>query len=229
MGKLFDESFCTTEHDRDIIDFIEKRFIVSSGDWGFPSKYIVYGTGCDYFWTSDNSCSEEFRTKLTKQQFKEKIGMIDKKDEKDEIVSYKLIDKEGYLRHFYYNECILNEVGCDIFKGTIDEDGHLINLDIDSTSLIDPDEFQFFEKANNNNTAEELITEPVAQTDDELKMLPYQNLIDDCKELSINLVVTDEGLHILDCINSVEYKIEEPDDYQKIVDALRLLQNKEMD
>ena len=71
MGKLFDESFCTTEHDRDIIDFIEKRFIVSSGDWGFPSKYIVYGTGCDYFWASDNGYSEKCRTKLTKQQFKE--------------------------------------------------------------------------------------------------------------------------------------------------------------
>ena len=228
MGKLFDEEFCTTEYDQDIIDFIEERFMVSFHNWNFPSKYIVYGIGNDYFWTSVISEAEKHRPKLNKQQFKEKIGMIDKKGKKDEMVNYKLIDKDGYLRHFYYNECILNEVGCDIFKGTIDEDGHLINLDIDSTSLIDPDEFQFFEKVDNDTQAES-VTETVAQPDDELKMLPYQNLIDDCKELSINLVVTDEGLHILDCINSVEYKVEEPDDYQKIVDALRLLQNKEMD
>ena len=228
MGKLFDESFCTTEHDRDIIDFIEKRFIVSSGDWGFPSKYIVYGTGCDYFWASDNGYSEKCRTKLTKQQFKEKIGMIDKEDEKDEMVSYKLIDKDGYLKSHPKNGEILHEIGSLTFRGEMDENGHLINLDVGSTSLIDLDEYQFFEKVD-NNTAAGSITEPVAQPDNELGMLRYQSLIDDCKELSINLVVTDEGLHILDCINSVEYKIEVPDDYQKIVDALRLLQNKEMD
>lgn len=226
MGKLFDESFCTTEHDRDIIDFIEKRFIVSSGDWGFPSKYIVYGTGCDYFWASDNGYSEKCRTKLTKQQFKGKIGMIDKEDEKDEMVSYKLIDKDGYLKSHPKNGEILHEIGSLTFRGEMDEYGSLI--DKDCNNLINPDEFRFFEKVD-NDTQVESITEPVAQIDDELGMLRYQSLIDDCKELSINLVVTDEGLHILDCINSVEYKIEEPDDYQKIVDALRLLQSKEMD
>ena len=228
MGKLFDVEFYTTEHDQDIIDFIEKRLMVSPDYWSFPSKYIVYGTGNDHFWTSDNSCSEKFRTKLTKQQFKEKIGMIDKEDEKDDMVSYKLIDKEGYIKHSLCNMAILKEVGCDIFEGTVNKDGSLVNEGIISTPLIFRDEFQFFEKVDNDTQAES-ITEPVAKPDDALKMLPYQSLIDDCKELSINLVVTDEGLHILDCINSVEYKIEVPDDYQKIVDALRLLQNKEMD
>ena len=228
MGNLFDEGFCTTEHDRDIIDFIEKNFMVSSGDWDFPSKYIVYGTGCDYFWASDNGYSEKCRTKLTKQQFKEKIGMIDKEDKKDDMVSYKLIDEEGFIKHRFFNIDVLKKVGCGIFEGTVNKDGSLVNEDIISTPLIFRDEFQFFEKVDNDTQAES-ITEPVAQPDNELKMLPYQNLIDDCKELSINLVVTDEGLHILDCLNSVEYKIEVPDDYQKIVDALRLLQNKEMD
>lgn len=228
MGKLFDVEFYTTEHDQDIIDFIEKRLMVSPDYWSFPSKYIVYGTGNDYFWTSDNSCSEKFGTKLTKQQFKEKIGMIDKEGKKDEMVSYKLIDKDGYLKSHAKNGEILHEVGSLTFQGEMSEDSELVNDYITVRAPICPDEFQFFEKVDNNTQAES-ITEPVAEIGDELKMLPYQNLIDDCKELSISLVVTDEGLHILDCINSVEYKIEVPDDYQKIVDALRLLQNKEMD
>lgn len=227
MGKLFDENFCTDDYDQKMIDFINKNFGEVSVEWKPLEGYLKYGIGLDKFWTSDSHlhCSENI---LTKQQFKEKIGMIDKVEDQGGMVSYKLIDKEGYLAHFHYNECILNQVGCDIFRGIIDEDGHLLNEDIDTTSLIDPEEFQFFEKIDNNTPAGP-ITEPVAELDDELKMLPYQNLIDDCKELNINLVVTGEGLYILDCINSVEYKIEESDDYQKIVDAMRLLQNKEMD
>ena len=226
MGNLFDEGFCTTEHDRDIIDFIEKNFMVSSGDWDFPSKYIVYGTGCDYFWASDNGYSEKCRPKLTKQQFKVKIGMIDKEAKKGEMVSYKLIDEEGFLKASAANSSILEEMGSDIFTGKHFSPNCLV--DTDGNVIIGYDEFRFFEKVDNDTQAE-LITEPVAQPDNELGMLRYQSLIDDCKELSINLVVTDEGLHILDCLNSVEYKVEEPDDYQKIVDALRLLQNKEMD
>ena len=226
MGNLFDEGFCTTEHDRDIIDFIEKNFMVSSGDWDFPSKYIVYGTGCDYFWASDNGYYEKCRPKLTKQQFKVKIGMIDKEAKKGEMVSYKLIDEEGFLKASAANSSILEEMGSDIFTGKHFSPNCLV--DTDGNVIIGYDEFRFFEKVDNDTQAE-LITEPVAQPDNELGMLRYQSLIDDCKELSINLVVTDEGLHILDCLNSVEYKIEVPDDYQKIVDALRLLQNKEMD
>lgn len=225
MGELFDESFCTNDYDQKMVDYITENFGEFELEYKLFEGYLKYGVILDKFWTSD---SQVHCKVLTKQQFKEKIGMIDKEDKKGEMVSYKLINKDGYLRHFYYNECILNEVGCDIFKGTIDEDGHLINLDIDDTPLIDPDEFQFFEKVNNNTPAEPL-TKPVAELDDELKMSPYQNLIDDCKELNINLVVTGDGLYILDCINNVEYKVEEPDDYQKIVDAIRLLQNKEMD
>lgn len=138
--------------------------------------------------------------------------------------SYKLIDKEGFLKESAENSSILEEIGSDIFTGQYSVD-YLVGANYEI--LISPNEFRFFEKVD-NNTPEEPITDSVAEPDDKLKMLPYQNLIDDCKELNINLVVTGEGLYILDCINSVEYKIEEPDDYQKIIDAMRLLQNKEM-
>lgn len=225
MGKLFDEAFCTSDYDQEMLDFVTDNFRYSDSNLRACDSFLKYSTINNRFWTSHDPVHCPLL--LTKQQFKEKIGMIDKVEEKDNMVSYKLIDKKGYLAHYHYNECILNQVGCSIFRGIIDEDGHLLNEDIDTTSLIDPEEFQFFEKVDNNTPAGP-ITEPVSEPDDELKMLPYQHLIDNCKELDINLVVTDEGLHILDCINSVEYKIEEPDDYQKIVDAIRLLQNKEM-
>lgn len=139
----------------------------------------------------------------------------------DNMVSYKLIDKEGYLSHHSANKRILFAVGGDIFKGHIDAEGHLFNEAIELTSLIDTTEFKFFEKVEEN---EQLGSAVISPNDDK----PYQDLVDDCKELNINIVVTDEGVHVLDYINSVEYKVEEPDDYQKIVDAIRLLQNKEM-
>ena len=225
MGKLFNESFCTNDYDQEMLYYINENFGAVELEYKLFKGYLKYGVILDKFWTSDSQIHCKV---LTKQQFKEKIGMIDKEDKKDEMVSYKLIDKEGFIKHRLCNTDILKEVGCDIFEGTVNKDGSLVNEGIISTPLIFRDEFQFFKKVDNDTSAES-ITEPVAQPDNELKMLPYQNLIDDCKELSINLVVTDEGLHILDCINSVEYKIEVPDDYQKIVDALRLLQNKEMD
>ena len=223
MGKLFDESFCTSDYDQEMVVYISRNFGAVKLESEVPEGYLQYGNLLDMFWISDSHIHCKV---LTKQQFKEKIGMIDKEDKKDEMVSYKLIDKDGYLKSHPKNGEILHAVGSLIFQGEMDEYGSLI--DKDCNNLINPDEFRFFEKVD-NDTQTESITEPVAQPDNELGMLRYQSLIDDCKELSINLVVTEEGLHILDCINSVEYKIEVPDDYQKIVDALRLLQNKEMD
>ena len=223
MGNLFDESFCTSDYDQEMVDYISRNFGAVRLESEVPKVYLKYGAILDKFWTSDSYVHCKV---LTKQQFKEKIGMIDKEDEKDGMVSYKIIDKDGYLKSHPKNGEILHEIGSLTFRGEMDEYGFLI--DKDCNNLINPDEFRFFEKVDNDTSAES-ITDPVAQPDNELGMLRYQSLIDDCKELSINLVVTDEGLHILDCINSVEYKVEVPDDYQKIVDALRLLQNKEMD
>ena len=225
MGKLFDESFCTSDYDQEMVVYISRNFGAVKLESEVPEGYLQYGNLLDMFWISDSHIHCKV---LTKQQFKEKIGMIDKEDKKYEMVSYKIIDKEGFIKHCRGNIDILKEVGCDIFEGTINKDGSLVNEGIISTPLIFRDEFRFFEKIDNDTQAES-VTDPVAQPDNELGMLRYQSLIDNCKELSINLVVTEEGLHILDCLNSVEYKIEVPDDYQKIVDALRLLQNKEMD
>lgn len=229
MGKSFDESFYTTDFDQEMLDYIKKigcNTEVSKGNWKEEHKVLFYGNKLDVFWTDKvKRLLYKPYSRLTKQQFKEKIGMIDKVEDQDGMVSYKLIDKVGFLKASAANSSILNELNFSAFTGKMTKYGSL--MDEDGNDLITEDEFQFFEKVD-NNTPSEPVTEPVAELDDELKMLPYQNLIDDCKELNINLVVTGEGLHILDCINSVEYKIEDPDDYQKIVDAIRLLQNKEM-
>ena len=222
MSRLFDESFCTSDYDQEMIYFISKNLRGVKIETEAFKGYLKYGYTLNTFWTSPSAYHCEI---LTKQQFKDKIGMVDKVEDKDDMVSYKLIDKVGFLKASAANSSILNELNFSAFTGKMTKYGSL--MDEYGNDLIMPDEFQFFEKVDNTTLAEP-ITEPVAEPDDELKMLPYQGLIDDCKELNINLVVTDEGLHILDCINSVEYKIEEPDDYQKIVDAIRLLQNKEM-
>lgn len=219
MNTLFDKEFYTDEYDQEILDFINENF----GEVRLESKNckgcLMYDIVIDTFYTSESAihCNKKV---LTKKQFKEKIGMIDKLKNQDNMVSYKLIDKEGYLSHHSANKRILFAVGGNIFKGHIDEVGHLFNETIDTTSLIDTSEFKFFKKVEEEGQLDSAVT----GNDD----TPYQDLVDDCKELNINLIVTENGLHILDCINCIEYEIEDPDDYQKIVDAIHLLQNKEM-
>lgn len=46
----------------------------------------------------------------------------------------------------------------------------------------------------------------------------------DCKELNINLIITEDSTIILDCINSVEYHLTEETSYQDVVNAIRVLQ-----
>ncbi len=222
MGKLFDESFCTSDYDQEMLDFIKKNLRGVKLEYEAFKGYLKYGKLLNAFWTSPlvYPCKV-----LTKQQFKEKIGMIGKVEDQDKMVSYKLIDKVGFLKASAANSSILNEVNSPVFTGKVDSYGFLV--DEDCNNLIMPEEFQFFEKVDNDAPAEP-ITEPVAEPEERSLPSPYQHLIDACKELDINIVVTGEGLHILDCINSVEYGIEEPNDYQKIVGAIRLLQNKEM-
>lgn len=89
---------------------------------------------------------------------------------------------------------------------------------------------QFKDKISmvDNNNPSESVTEPVVESDDELEVLSYQDIIDKCKTTNTNLVITGEGVYILDCINSVEYKVESDDDYEDIINAIELLQRKEV-
>lgn len=69
---LFKEEFYTDDYDQEMLDFIEKKYpVTKDGYWGDEGS-LVYGMGNDYFWTTDYTF---VTNKLTKQQFKEKIGM----------------------------------------------------------------------------------------------------------------------------------------------------------
>lgn len=76
---LFSEDFYTDDFDQEMLDWIKSNLKISQiqGEWDVShTKLEYYNTkGIDYFWTS-NCTSHE--TKLTKQQFKEKIGMVTK-------------------------------------------------------------------------------------------------------------------------------------------------------
>ena len=162
MSKLFDEDFYTIDFDKEMMDFIESKYEWADRQWDYNGNELVYGRGTDYFYTNsfpaNSSITEHYALReLTKQQFKEKIGMVD------------------------------------------------------------------------NNTPAESITDPVAEPDEELKILSsFQDIIDKCKNTNTNLVITGEGVYILDCINSVEYKVESDEDYEGIINAIELLQRKEV-
>ena len=80
--KSFNESFYTTDFDKEMIDFITSVYEVSDLQWDSNGDELVYGTGNGYFWTNTFPNHRPARTilywgsePLTKQQFKEKIGM----------------------------------------------------------------------------------------------------------------------------------------------------------
>ena len=161
MSELFDEYFYTTDFDKEMMDFIESKYGRPYRQWNYNGNELVYSGSAGFFWTNsfpaNSSITEHYALReLTKQQFKDKIGMVD------------------------------------------------------------------------NNTPAESITEPVAATDDELEILSYQDIIDKCKTTNTNLVITGEGVYILDCVNSVEYRAESLDDYEDIINAIELLQRKEV-
>lgn len=67
-------------------------------------------------------------------------------EEENKARKFKLVDKQGFLDAHSYNSSLLNEVNSDIFSGTVDEEGHLINLGVSNASLISVEEFQYFEE-----------------------------------------------------------------------------------
>ena len=83
MTTLFDEPFFTDSWDQDIITYIaNKGWEVTSEQNNYvdiTDKHLVYGTGNNHFWSSDyeaNELLDEGFKYLTKEQFKEKIGMV---------------------------------------------------------------------------------------------------------------------------------------------------------
>lgn len=96
----FNESFYTTDFDQQMMDFIESKYEIENPEleWTTTHSTLAHGSGLDSFWTEDintpNDYSEQGYTLLTKQQFKEKIGMpVDKSaTEKKTFTKKDLVD-----------------------------------------------------------------------------------------------------------------------------------------
>lgn len=110
----FNESFYTDDFDQEMLDFVKENFEITDDidEWDLTDKNLKYYTGLDYFWTGS---STNWYTKLTKQQFKDKIGMTDKESTtqqnntftKDMLVSGEHVVK---LRDGTYNLVMGNRI-----------------------------------------------------------------------------------------------------------------------
>jgi hypothetical protein len=72
----FNENFYTDDFDQEMLNFLKKNFKYTNELDGCPANpiYLKYSIINEYFWTSDYKPSHGSK-QLTKQQFKEKIGM----------------------------------------------------------------------------------------------------------------------------------------------------------
>lgn len=95
MKTHFDGEFYTSDFDQSMMDFVADKYGKSPFRWEVGHLYLKYGVGNNYFWTSD--IDYEGMQKLTKQQFKEKIGMTTKQFTKADLVAGMLITlRNGY-------------------------------------------------------------------------------------------------------------------------------------
>lgn len=94
---LFNECFYTDDFDQEMIDYVDtlgnftnRAYI--GGDSG--QFYLKYGQTRDYFWASDVTPSPDFKH-LTKQQFKERIGMRQKQFTKADLKDGMVVKYRG--------------------------------------------------------------------------------------------------------------------------------------
>ena len=81
--KQFSENFYTDDFDQEMLDFIDKEGYTVSGQFCYTIpdvayKYLKYCDHMEAFWTSD--AEDDYCTFLTKQEFKDKIGMKEKEN-----------------------------------------------------------------------------------------------------------------------------------------------------
>lgn len=108
MKTQFDGEFYTDDFDQEMIDFIEQNLPVSNIDWHNKTVhdiYLKYSHHNKCFWFSDDSVSCFKR--LTKQQFKEKIGMTTKQFTKSDL-------KDG-MRVVHRDKTETVVVGCELW------------------------------------------------------------------------------------------------------------------
>ena len=79
MSKVFEEGFYTDDFDQEMVDYLFNNGWIVCGNTpnntpSISQPYLKYGCVNKHFWTSEQETS--YYIKLTKQEFKEKIGMV---------------------------------------------------------------------------------------------------------------------------------------------------------
>ena len=136
-----------------------------------------------------------------------------------QLRTFKLLDKEGYLNSHRCNNSILESIGCEFFTGKLNHSGILLNKDITGQGLITPDEFKFFKEVTNEFPSES----PTAVPEQVESQLSYQHLIDDCKAVDGSLCIHKKGVVFL--WEDSEYVINSPEDYDNLINAIKVLQS----
>jgi hypothetical protein len=119
----FSYRFYTDDFDQEMLNFVEKKYGLSKSQRSVEDDYLNYGTSNNYFWTCNGASNVCGYIKLTKQQFKEIIGMSDKKtftkaDLKDGMVVRVVSDLPNKF-YLVLKGKLLQEAGhCDLVNFT---------------------------------------------------------------------------------------------------------------
>lgn len=116
----FNERFSTNDFDQEMMDFIESKYKRSISQWDKSGDELVYGGFCGAFWTNTfpkhSSIKDSYAViELTKQQFKEKIGMpMDKPTtEKKTFTKKDLVDGMFVKCRNGEINVVLGSIACD--------------------------------------------------------------------------------------------------------------------
>lgn len=194
--KQFDDSFYTDDFDQEMLDWLIKEdYTVVSGNSKLESpdasdNCLAYGKIFEYFWTG--SLSPSTFKHLTKQQFKDKIGMPDTKTNQEKI--FKLIDRGGYLDSHYNNRQTLSDCGVFVdgnyyFKGEIDTFSRLKSSGKEYYPLIGLSEFKYFEEVDSIPLPNE-----TSEKNESLLVNSYINLAELSEEISENVTPKNETI-----------------------------------
>jgi len=151
----FNQSFYTDDFDQETLDWlITEGYAVWDNHGNTPSLDELYlrCASATAFWTTSNQPTSDFGEYLTKNQFKDKIGMTNESQPDKQERIFKLIDKDGYFAKSNANKEFLEDYGVVVdgfyyYKGLVDEDGDLMETTSD-WCLIEQTEFQHFEEVD---------------------------------------------------------------------------------
>lgn len=140
----FNEKFYTNDFDQEMLDFVEKKYGLSKNQIDVDADFLRYGNSNDYFWT----CNGHYigYMKLTKQEFKQKIGMEEnmttKQFTKADLVAGKHVFK---TRSGLYNLVIqaqsglggVNLSGKEYFGSLTSYAGDLLHLNYNDLDIVE--------------------------------------------------------------------------------------------